>query len=269
MVIFLVVYVDVLIILNTLVNYFILLAVRKITRSYTKRWRIAVGALVGGVSSLLLFLEYLGLLMTLLKLITAVLTVVVTFGLNPFKEFMKRLFFLFAITFIFGGFALAVYMFFDKDILIYSNGIIYFDIDMTFLIICSVVSYLLITIILRFTDKKAPKSKEYVVTINNNGKSITCTAFMDTGNNLRDPFSGYPVIMAEKSIFNYVYNDERIRLIPVVTVNGESLIRVFRPESVKINEYTTEKVYIGESALPLEEYKIILNINLEGDMQYE
>ena len=44
MVILLIVYVDVLVVLNTLVNYFILLGVRKITRAHTVRWRIALGA---------------------------------------------------------------------------------------------------------------------------------------------------------------------------------------------------------------------------------
>ena len=129
MVILLTIYVDVLIVLNTLVNYFILLAVRKITRSYTKRWRLVVGALSAGLSSLLIFIENTGVVMTLLKVVTAILTVVITFGLKPVKQCLKRVFFLFAITFIFGGFALAVYMIFDKDILLYSNGIIYFDVD--------------------------------------------------------------------------------------------------------------------------------------------
>lgn len=269
MVIFLIVYVDVLIILNTLVNYFILLAVRKITRSYTKRWRIAIGSLLGGASSLLIFLENTGVIMTILKIISAFLMVLITFGIKPIKQTLKRVFFLFAITFVFGGLTFAVYMLVDKDILLYSNGIVYFDIDMTFLIVCSVISYAVITLVSKYTDKKAPKDKEYYVTIENNGKSVTCTALMDTGNNLRDPFSGYPVIIAEKSVFNQLFNSDNIRLIPVSTVNGESLIKAFHPQKITINNYSTDKVYIGESITPLDEYKIILNINLEGEMHNE
>ncbi len=266
MVIILVVYVDVLIVLNTLVNYFILLAVRKISHSYTKRWRIALGALIGGLSSLLLFLENLGVIMTVLKFFTAVIMSAVTFGTSPIKQLLKKIFFLFAITFIFGGFALAVYMFFDKDILIYSNGIIYFDIDMTFLTVCSAISYVIITLISKLTDKKAPKSKEYIVTIENDGKIITSKALMDTGNNLRDPFTDHPVIMVDKEIFMSLFTDDKIRLIPISTVNGESLIKAFKPQKIIINNYTTDEIYIGESIAPLDEYKIILNINLEGDI---
>jgi len=245
-----------------------LLAVRKITRAHTSRWRIALGSLAGGVSSMLIFLEDLGLVMTLLKLLTAVLMTSITFGVKPFKSLFKKLFWLFAISFVFGGLMFAVYIFFDADILIYTNGIVYFDIDVTFLVVCSVFSYIVITAIAKFTDKKAPKNKDYYITIQQNGKSISCDALMDTGNNLREPFSSFPVVMADKNTFNqFPIPDEKLRLIPVSTVNGDSLIKAFRPDSLQIGEFATDKVYIGESTVPLDEYKIILNINLEGEMQ--
>ena len=147
------VYVDVLIILNTLVNYFILLAVDKVLRLHSKRWRILLGGAVGGLSSLLLFLENLGIVMTLLKILTAIFMTVVTFGIKPIRRLLKSVFLLFAITFLFGGLLFAIYIFFDKDILIYSNGIVYFDIDLTFLIICTVISYAVITVISKISDK--------------------------------------------------------------------------------------------------------------------
>ncbi len=219
---------------------------------------------------MLIFLEDLGLVMTVLKLLTAVLMTVITFGAKPFKSLFKKLFWLFAISFVFGGLMFAVYIFFDADILIYTNGIVYFDIDVTFLVVCSVFSYIVITVITKFTDKKAPKSKEYYITIQQNGKSVSCKALMDTGNNLREPFSAFPVVMAEKNLFNQFHiPDENLRLIPISTVNGDSLIKAFRPDLLQIGDFKTDKIYIGESAVPLEEYKIILNINLEGEIQNE
>lgn len=160
----------------------------------------------------------------------------------------------------------AVYIFFDKDILIYSNGIVYFDVDLTFLIVCTIISYLVITVISKITDKKAPKSKEKYVTVENAGKTISCTALVDTGNNLREPFSNLPVVMLDKELFNKLFTQEKIRLIPVSTVNGESLIKAFRPTRITIDNFSTDKVYIGESLSPLDEYKMILNINLEGEI---
>lgn len=259
------VYVDILIILNTIVNYFLLLAVQILIRSHQKRWRILIGAIIGGISSLLLFVEYLGVVMTLLKILTAILMIIITFGIKPIKRLVKSIFLLFAISFLFGGLMFAIYIFFDKDILIYSNGIVYFDVDLTFLIVCTVLSYLVITLISKITDKKAPKSKERYVTVENAGKTISCTALVDTGNNLREPFSNLPVVMLDKNLFQKLFTEEKIRLIPVSTVNGESLIKAFRPNKITIDNFSTDKVYIGESISSLDEYKMILNINLERE----
>lgn len=260
------VYVDILIILNTIVNYFLLLAVQKITRNHQKRWRILTGAIIGGVSSLLLFVENLGVIMTLLKILTAVFMTIITFGVKPIKRLIKSIFLLFSMSFLFGGLMFAIYIFFDKDIMIYSNGIVYFDVDLTFIIVCTIISYLVITLISKITDKKAPKSKEKYVTVENAGKTISCTALVDTGNNLREPFSSLPVILLDKELFNKLFTEEKIRLIPVSTVNGESLIKAFRPTRITIDNFSTDKVYIGESITSLEEYKMILNINLEGEL---
>lgn len=150
--------------------------------------------------------------------------------------------------------------------MIYSNGIVYFDIDMTFLTIISVISYLIITFITKITEKKSSKNREYLVILENDGKIITSTGLMDTGNSLRDPFSGYPVIMVEQDMFQKLFKEDKIRYIPISTVNGESLIKAFRPEKITIGNFSTNKIYIGESQVKLDEYKIILNINLEGEM---
>ncbi len=266
-VIFLTIYIDVLITLNILVNYFLLLAVRKITRSPISRWRIALGSIVGGASSLLIFIEDLGVVMTALKLLTAILMALVAFGVKDFKATLKKVFWLFSLSFIFGGLMLAVYIFFDTDIMLYTNGIVYFDIDITFLVVCSVFSYIVISVIAKFTDKKAPKSQEYYTVIQYNGKTYSATALMDSGNMLREPFSNLPVVMVDKNVFNsFNVPQEKTLLIPVSTVNGESLLKAFKPDFIEFKGNKTNRVYIGESTVPHNEYKIILNINLEGEM---
>lgn len=245
-----------------------LLAVKAMGRLDTTRWRILLGSIIGGASSLLLFLDNLGIVMTLLKILSAFLMSAITFGIKPIKKLLKATFYLFAICFVFGGLMLAIYMFTEIDIMLYKNGIIYFDIDITFLVICSAISYFVITIIAKLTDKKAPKSKEYYIRIETDKKIIACKSLMDTGNNLREPFSNYPVILAEKSIFEELFEvDDKIRLIPVSTVSGETLLKAYRPKQIEIGNFKTDKVYIAESLAPLDEYKIILNINLEGEMQ--
>lgn len=273
------VYVDILVVLNTLVNYFLLLAVKRITRESTSRLRILLGAAAGGLSSLLIFIEQLGVLMTLLKIAVSLVMVLISFKITSLKAYLKNTVWLFLISFVFGGLMFAVYMFTDVKTMLYTNGIVYFQIDMTFLIVCSVLSYGAISLITYFTDKKAPRSKEYYVTVGKNGRSVSLTALMDTGNNLREPFSGYPVIMADKAVFKELLGKDvsidcmteadGLRLIPVSTVSGGAVVKAFRPDTFKSGNYITDRVYIAESLTHIDEYKIILNINLEGELQNE
>ena len=244
-----------------------LLAVKTISRMDTTRFRILLGSIVGGLSSLLLFLDDLGVIMTLLKVLSAVMMSMITFGIKPIKKLIKVTFWLFVICFMFGGIMFAIYMFTEIDIMLYNNGIVYFDIDITFLVICSVIAYIVITLISKLTDKKAPKSKEYYIKIQTDKKTISCQGLMDTGNNLREPFSNYPVIMMDSTMFSDLFDEnDKMRLVPVTTVSGETLLKAYRPKLVEIGNYKTEKVYIAESLASLDEYKVILNINLEGEM---
>lgn len=244
-----------------------LLAVKIISRSDTTRIRIMLGALVGGLSSLLLFLDDLGVIMTLLKVISAILMSAISFGVKPFKSLFKNTFWLFAICFVFGGLMFAIYIFTETDIMLYTNGIIYFDVDITFLVICSALAYVVITIISKLTDKKAPKSHEYYIKIQTDKKTVSCKGLMDSGNNLREPFSNYPVILVNKRLFKDLFDEsDLMRLIPVSTVSGEALLKAYKPKSIEINNYKMDKVYIAESFSAIEEYEIILNINLEGEI---
>ena len=266
-VILLIVYVDVLVLINVLVNYFMLLAVKLISRNKTSRVRILLAAMLGGVSSLLLLLESLGAVMTLLKLLSAVLMSMIAFGIKPFKRLLKTTLWLLLICFVFGGLTFAIYVFTETDIMLFSNGIVYFDVDITFLVVCSALAYIVITIISKFIDKKAPISNEYYIKIQSERKSVSCQGLMDTGNNLREPFSNYPVILVDKYIFRDLFDeDDKLRLIPVSTVGGETLLKAHKPISVEIGDYKTNEVYVAESQAPLDEYKIILNINLEGEI---
>ena len=54
-----------------------------------------------------------------------------------------------------------------------------------------------------------------------------------------------------------------------VNANYDSHIHLLRFSSLYqiSHNFSTDKIYVGESQIPLDEYKIILNINLEGEMQ--
>lgn len=262
-----VVYVDVLLLINTLVNYFMLLGVKIITRAETKRLRLFFGALAGGVSALSVFLN-IEFAVTLIKIFTAALMVRISFPFISAKAYFKKCVWLFIISAVFSGICLAVYLLFDTDLMIYSNGTVYFDIDITFLTVCTVISYGVITLILRFTDKKTPKKQYYPITLISGSEKLTLRGFMDTGNNLKEPFSFAPVIVTNKEIYKKLYSagqNRKERIIPVSTVNGGGIMTAFRLDGAVFTGKEIHNIYLGCGESIPQDCDVLLCPDLLGD----
>lgn len=241
------VYVDVLLLINTLVNYFILLGVNLITRAETKRFRLIFGAILGGISALTVFLN-LGFLITVLKIAVGMLMILISFPFISAKAYIKKCVWLFIICAVFSGVCFGAYFLFDTDLMIYSNGTVYFDVDITFLTVCAVLSYIFISIILRFTDKRKPKKQYYPITLISGDEKVTLRGFMDTGNNLKEPFSFAPVIVTKKEIYSKLYSAGKItkeRIIPVSTVGGDGIMAAFKLEKVIFTGKEIHNIYLG------------------------
>lgn len=261
------VYVDVLLLINTLVNYFMLLGVKLITGAQAKRYRLLLGASVGGVSALLVFLN-LGFLVTLLKILTAALMILISFPFVSAKAYIKKCVWLFIISAVFSGICFAAYLLFDTDLMIYSNGTVYFDIDITFLTVCTVISYAVISLILRLTDKKKPSKQYYPITLISGDEKITLRGFMDTGNNLKEPFSFAPVIVTNEEIYKKLYSaskNRKERIIPVSTVRGEGIMTSFKLDGAVFTGKNIHNIYLGCGENLPQDCDVLLCPDLLGD----
>ena len=91
------------------------------------------------------------------------------------------------------------------------------------------------------------------VEITYGGKSISLKAFVDTGNMVSDPLSGRTVILVDKAVALKIMNEEtvefalkgrmgllgssvvkNIRLIPMKTASGDSILCAFVPEKITV-----------------------------------
>ncbi|MBQ7573426.1 MAG: sigma-E processing peptidase SpoIIGA [Clostridia bacterium] len=112
-----------------------------------------------------------------------------------------------------------------------NNGIIYFNIPIIRFIAVFAITYAVIVAGMYFFEKyKGQKYKKVKIMVGD--KSVTIKALVDSGNLLREPVSGLPVIVCEwsrvMSLFdNMEFNDFRenvvefrIRLVPYKTVGG-------------------------------------------------
>ena len=152
------------------------------------------------------------------------------------------------------------------------NGVVYFDLPMLLLVGCCTGAYLVLWLVDRlFFSRSAPKHL-YDLVITSEGKQISLKGLADTGSNLKEPFSGAPVIVCDRGLAERIRPQEqtRFRIIPCVTVTGDGALEAFRPDEVRISgegaQIQTSDVYIAVSRQPIGgEYQAVMNPCLVGE----
>lgn len=282
------VYVDVLVVLNIFVNYFLLSGASLILRKHPKRIFLVLGAFLGGLYSLIIFLpEIPDILSILMNIAASSIIVSATFLPRRIKEFFKEFAAFFAVNFLFAGLMLAVWILFKPKGMVYNNSAVYFNIDIKILVFSTIGCYIVLTIFSKILKRSAPSDKLYDVEISHKGRMVMTKALFDTGNTLSDGFSNTPVIVAQKSVVKklvspslYEYFDgnaalpidaggEKIRLIPFGSVGGNGMLKAVIIDEVKIpkENITAEKVILAQSNNDFNstEYSVLLGTQIFND----
>ena len=259
-----VIYIDVLIIVNLFVNYFILLTTSKFLNLKLKLSRLILGEILGAIYSLYIFIPEPNLFISILiKLFMSIIMVAVSFEFRTIQQFLKIIVCFYAVNFAFSGIMFALWCAFKPNGMIINNDIVYFNISPITLIASTVISYIIIEIINRVIEKKQLKSSKYEIGIKFKDKYIVLNAKIDTGNLLKEPFSNLPVIVVKKSeinllipefnIFEKIENIEnhkeiqnlKIRMIPFKTVSGTGILPAFKPEYVVLKGNLKKQAYVA------------------------
>lgn len=253
------IYIDLIIILNFFLDFLLLLGVSLILRRNTKLIRIIIGALIGGLSILLLFIKVSSFELFFIKVLISIVMVFASFGFKSFKYFINNILYLYLLSIILGGF-----LYFINDELSYkSEGLIFFhngfSINIILIILLSPI--MIIFYVKQVRNQKDNLSKYYEVDITFlNGKTKHLTGFLDTGNNLYDPYKKRPVIVINKSLIeNY---NPRCILVPCITVNKESMIKCFRVKKIVVNGKKIESeclVGISDNNFKMDKVDLLLH----------
>ena len=235
-----IVYVDLVFLINFIMDFYILSSVKFLLRLNTKVIRILLGTFVGSLSFILLFFDLNVILFNIFKIIISILMILITFGKS---KFFNKLFYLYIVSIVLGG---SLYLINDSlgyevDSLIFiNNG---YSINLTILILIS-------PIILFFYVKEHLKYKkkiniEYNVIIKLKNKTINVIGFLDTGNKLIDPYFKRPIILLNKKYINL--KNRKIIYVPFESLNNKGLLKCIIPEYILINNKKIDKVLIGIS----------------------
>ena len=204
------VYLDIIIIENTLMNYIILLATGVICKEKIKHLRFIIASIIGSIYAVAYYITKLSIYISIIsKIILSIVIIYIAFKPSKAKRFFKYTVIFYLTSFAFGGCAFAVLYYLDsKRVTILNEKFIgIYPIKAT--IIGGIIGFILINISLRIIKSKLDINDMFctVKILNDNNKRVI-KAMIDTGNFLKDPITNTPVIIIEKeSLINILPNE--------------------------------------------------------------
>ena len=190
-----VVYLDAFLVLNVVVNWLLLLCAGALDGAAVSRWRCLAAAVLGAGWAALALLPSWGFLEhPACKAGAAVLMLLTAYGRSDRLLRTGALFLVLSCAF--GGGLLLLSMVQQRPGL--SAGVLSSRLGMRGILIAAALSYGLLSVLLRgqFTHTRS-RGELQTLTLHRAGRSVQLLALRDTGNTLRDPLTGRPVVVVE------------------------------------------------------------------------
>lgn len=228
-----VVYIDILIIENFLINYLLLYIVNRFCRKNASKWRLMAAAGIGAIYVLVIFFPRLHIFYTfLMKVMMSMIMIIVSFVPKRLKDFIKEIILFYIEAFIIGGCILAIF-YLNNFIPAYEKGILMIEVSPVYIIFGSAAAIILVKLGFDCYEGFYMGEKSRVMLqIYLNERRCSLNALIDTGNSLKDPITNTPVIIAYyKSLIDILPED--MNLIMCKDINSDELINVFMESSLK------------------------------------
>ena len=236
------IYVDTLLFINIFINYILLYLVMKTLHIRTKAYRIIAASIVGAIVALGVFLPFYNtLLSVVLKAGGSILMVLTAFGKTDIRRLLLRATCTIISSITLSGFIMLIWLIFKPQGFVIFNDTLYLDISPVFLIILTIVVFTILSIYERIKSKVNIRTRIHKVTVISENSTYTFDSMVDTGCNLKEPFSGLPVIIAERELIcEKDITKESMRIVPVNTITSEGALFAYKPKQIKIDGKTLE-----------------------------
>lgn len=254
------IYLDYVFLVNLLFDFILLMGISIVLKRNTSKTRFILGSVFGGVSSFIILLNISSLSFFILKLISGLLMVVITFSYKNIKYTVNNFIYLIILSILLGG---SLY-FLNIEASKTAIGTIFLNSRSTYILLLIGISFFIIVFYSKYIKKeKIEAALKYKVNLYTD-KEINLIGFLDTGNNLM--YKKRPVIILNKDK-KINFNDKPI-YIPFSTINGSSLMKCHKIDRLFIEKKGYFKnIYVGISndKFHLKDADIILNTNLWED----
>ncbi|MBE6887381.1 MAG: hypothetical protein E7484_03055 [Ruminococcaceae bacterium] len=265
-----VIYADVLLIINFIVSYFLLLAAAVVSGYTYSRKRIIISAVSGAVSCLYIFAPFeTGLLDLAVKLLSLALCSFIAFGVKNKKKFFIQTLVYILLNALLTGIIAAVSL---KSSAVYHNNMFfYLDVNPVLLVVISAFIYVILVLTELIADKVSAHKCFKMDIVFKNFQLQNMSAFYDSGFRVKDIVSNKDVIIVsyvklEKflpeevrdSIEKFImqkYDEVKCMFVPVIfnTLTGEGMLPSMKAEYVRINGKITDNILVAFTASELSE----------------
>ncbi len=210
------IYIDLFFLFNVIMDAIITISVAILLKRRTSIFRIVSSSILGGLSSLLIFTS---LNKIVIEIFTILVMVFIAFGYKNMKYLLNNVFYMYLTSVLIGG------IFYLFNLKVSDNVVISY-------LIMLIITIEVVTLYVKELKKmKNIYNNYYKVDIYFKDKEkIKLTGFVDTGNNLYDPYKKRPIIL----VSDKYYRDDDFVLVPYNTISDSGLLKCIKPDIIFI-----------------------------------
>ena len=225
------IYIDILILEDLIFNYVIILSTSIILNRITKFKKIFLSSVIGLIPIIFILINTKQIVLSIINFLTILLISIISFEYKNILYTLKNIMYIYFMSIFIAG---SIYLINTNYLPNINNDLLKIII---YILILLIESYIYTNQIKKL---KYNNSNYYKVDIYLKDRpKLTLISFLDTGNELKDPYSNKPIILVTKKKISLT--NEKIILVPYNTIDNHGLMECFRPEKIYIHKIGYKK----------------------------
>ena len=243
------VYLDLIFFINFMFDLLLLMTVSIECKIFSKKRRLVFASFLGSLSTFLLFLPLNNLSLFLFKVIVSIVMIFTGFKITSKELFINLMKSLYGNSIILGG----LIYFLNNQFSYEQRGFIFIhdgtSINLIIILISSPIIFYLYHKI--YWEEKKKRELLHKVSIKCKNEIINTLGFLDTGNNIKDPYKKRGILLISPKEFKL--DLEEAILVPFKTVDNKGLLRCIEIDKLIIDDnLITGKYLLGVSPKNIE-----------------
>lgn len=193
------IYLDIVLLENIGMNYIILFTTGIINKMKTKPIKLVISSLIGALYAVLSFVATLEIYESLtLKILLSIAMIYIAFKPEKMKLLFRQLMLFYLVSFVFGGTAFALLYFIRPQDILMKNGLLIGTYPIKIALLGAILGFVIVHIASKGIKNKINQKDMFCdVEVKIEENTLNVKAMIDTGNLLKDPITGLPVIIIE------------------------------------------------------------------------